>query len=187
MARQSGPLPRSHKGAPLQNSWPPCWDPGNPGNLGSPGLARAPKWAYIRACGRWEWKPFPNPTHQAIQHYDFRNRERPDQATVATNKALIDYRLVNLDQNDGTVTFVEQGVRINLGGIAQGYVVDRGVDLLRIAGVQHSVVTAVGDSRLLGDRRGHEQHEACLLECGEITDRYERWASCLERECTEAC
>ena len=94
-------------------------------------------------------------TYESVgQHYDFRSRERPDRATVDSNKTLIDYRLVDLDGNDGTVTFHKQGVQINLGGIAKGYVVERGVDLLRMAGVQNAVVTAGGDSRLLGDRRG---------------------------------
>jgi thiamine biosynthesis lipoprotein len=94
-------------------------------------------------------------TYESVgQHFNFRDRERPDEATVAANLDLIDYRLVKLDQGHGTVQFGAQGVRINLGGIAKGYVVERGVDLLRVAGVQHAVVTAGGDSRLLGDRRG---------------------------------
>ncbi|MDH5302549.1 MAG: FAD:protein FMN transferase [Gammaproteobacteria bacterium] len=88
------------------------------------------------------------------QHYDFRTHQRPDAATVEAARALIDYRLVRLDVAAGTVAFAAQGVRINLGGIAKGYVVERGVTLLRAAGVQHAVVTAGGDSRLLGDRRG---------------------------------
>jgi len=45
-------------------------------------------------------------------------------------------------------------VRINLGGIAKGYVVERGVDILRKHGIRHGIVTAGGDTRLLGDRRG---------------------------------
>jgi thiamine biosynthesis lipoprotein len=94
-------------------------------------------------------------TYESVgQHYDFRNRERPDEETVAANLDLIDYRLINLDQANGSVDFGAQGVRINLGGIAKGYVVERGVGLLRVAGVQHAVVTAGGDSKLLGDRRG---------------------------------
>ena len=94
-------------------------------------------------------------TYESVgQHYDFRNRQRPDQATVDASRLLIDYRLVTLDQSLGTVAFEAQGVRINLGGIAKGYVVERGVDILRIAGVQNGIVSAGGDSRLLGDRRG---------------------------------
>lgn len=88
------------------------------------------------------------------QHYDFHTQQRPDAATVEAERALIDYRLVRLDPASGTVAFAAEGVRINLGGIAKGYVVERGIALLRAAGVRHAVVTAGGDSRLLGDRRG---------------------------------
>lgn len=88
------------------------------------------------------------------QHYDFRERRRPDDATVEAERAHINFRYVTLDQGKGTVRFAEPGVRINLGGIAKGYVVERGVDILRRHGVRYGVVTAGGDSRLLGDRRG---------------------------------
>ena len=88
------------------------------------------------------------------QHYDWHTRQRPDDATVEAERQHIDFRLVDLDQGKGTVRFLEQGVRINLGGIAKGYVVERGVDILRQHGVTNGVVTAGGDSRLLGDRRG---------------------------------
>jgi thiamine biosynthesis lipoprotein len=88
------------------------------------------------------------------QHYDFRSRQRPDAATVEAERAHIDYRLVKLEQATRTVRFLEEGVRINLGGIAKGYVVERGIDILRLRGIQNAIVTAGGDSRLLGDRRG---------------------------------
>lgn len=88
------------------------------------------------------------------QHYDFRNGQRPDETTVAAARELIDYRFVVLNQAAGTVSFKERGVRINLGGIAKGYVVERGIDILRTRGVEHAIVTAGGDTRLLGDRRG---------------------------------
>ena len=88
------------------------------------------------------------------QHYDFRERRRPDDSTVEAERRNIDYRHIELDQGKSTVRFAQQGVRINLGGIAKGYVVERGVDILQRHGVEYGVVTAGGDSRLLGDRRG---------------------------------
>ncbi len=88
------------------------------------------------------------------KYYDFHEHRRPDDATVAREKVLIDYRLVELDDVAQSVHFKKQGVRINLGGIAKGYVVERGIDILRRNGVQNAIVTAGGDSRLLGDRRG---------------------------------
>ena len=88
------------------------------------------------------------------QHYNFRERQRPDQATIKSESENIDYRLIQLDADASMVHFLRQGVRINLGGIAKGYVVEQGVKTLRSLGVQHAIVTAGGDSRLLGDRRG---------------------------------
>lgn len=88
------------------------------------------------------------------QYYDFRSRQRPDSETVANERENIDYRYVQLDQAGSNITFLKEGVRINLGGIAKGYVVERGVDILRHHGVENAIVTAGGDSRLLGDRRG---------------------------------
>ena len=94
-------------------------------------------------------------TYESVgQHYDFRKRQRPDDATVATEKERINFQLITLDEGAGTVHFQAEGVRINLGGIAKGYVVERGVDILAARGVQNAIVTAGGDSRLLGDRRG---------------------------------
>jgi thiamine biosynthesis lipoprotein len=45
-------------------------------------------------------------------------------------------------------------MRIDLGGIAKGYAVDRGIAILQARGVQHAVVTAGGDTRIIGDRFG---------------------------------
>lgn len=94
-------------------------------------------------------------TYESVgQHYNFRNRERPDDDTVASEVEKINYRNIELDEERGTVHFVVDGVRINLGGIAKGYVVERGVEILRQQGITSGVVTAGGDSRLLGNRRG---------------------------------
>lgn len=88
------------------------------------------------------------------QHYDFRTERRPDDDTTAHELPLIDYRLVETNAADRSIRFLEPGVRINLGGIAKGYAVERGAGILLDRGIRHAIVTAGGDSRLLGDRRG---------------------------------
>ena len=88
------------------------------------------------------------------QHYDFREGRRPDEETISAELPRLDYRLVEANGDDGTIRFMAEGVRINLGGIAKGYTVERGIEILRQHGVMHGRVTAGGDSRLLGDRRG---------------------------------
>jgi thiamine biosynthesis lipoprotein len=55
-----------------------------------------------------------------------------------------------------TIFFNAANVRIDLGGIAKGYAVDNGIQILKEQGVTNALVTAGGDTRLLGDRRGRD-------------------------------
>lgn len=94
-------------------------------------------------------------TYESVgKYYDFRERLRPTSATVASELDKVNFRFIKLDEEQGTVEFSVDGVRINLGGIAKGYVVERGAEILRKHGISSGVVTAGGDSRLLGNRRG---------------------------------
>ncbi len=88
------------------------------------------------------------------QHYDFRERRRPDDATIEAGVVLIDYRLVTLDEARRTVSFARPGVRMNLGGIAKGYAVERAVATIATHGIDTALVSAGGDTRLLGSRLG---------------------------------
>ncbi len=88
------------------------------------------------------------------QHYDYREGRRPDAATIEAAIGKLDYRLVTLVPDGHAIRFERPGVRINLGGIAKGYAVERAVAVLAEAGFRHAIVTAGGDSRLLGDRGG---------------------------------
>jgi thiamine biosynthesis lipoprotein len=86
--------------------------------------------------------------------YDYRNHIEPSKDQIASHLAAIDYRSIILDAKTSTVHFLKPGMRIDLGGIAKGYAVDRGADILLARGVKNAIVTAGGDSRIIGDRRG---------------------------------
>ncbi len=86
--------------------------------------------------------------------YDFRERQHPGPEQIEEVLPTIDYRFVVVDQQESTIYFRREGVRIDLGGIAKGYAVERGAAILRANGVRHGIVTAGGDSRIVGDRRG---------------------------------
>jgi thiamine biosynthesis lipoprotein len=45
-------------------------------------------------------------------------------------------------------------MRIDLGGIAKGWAVDRGIEIVRKMGIEHAMINAGGDTALLGDRLG---------------------------------
>ncbi len=86
--------------------------------------------------------------------YDFREGQHPGPEQIEQVLPTIDYRFVVVDQQKSTIYFRREGVRIDLGGIAKGYAVERGAAILRANGVRHGIVTAGGDSRIVGDRRG---------------------------------
>ncbi len=86
--------------------------------------------------------------------YDYRAGVRPDIATIESRLPAINYRYVQVDAAASSVRFLQPGVRINLGGIAKGYSVERVIALLKLSGVRHASATAGGDTRILGDRRG---------------------------------
>jgi thiamine biosynthesis lipoprotein len=86
--------------------------------------------------------------------YDYRQHVKPDQAQIDKALPAVNYRHVILDPKARTVKFSQPGVRIDLGGIGKGHAVDRGIALLRARGIGHALVTAGGDSRLIGDRFG---------------------------------
>lgn len=88
------------------------------------------------------------------RHYDFRSGEAPGSAELEQGLPLVDYRLVELDEGAHSIRFRAEGVRINLGGIAKGWAVERGAATARAHGVGHGVFNAGGDTRVLGDRRG---------------------------------
>jgi thiamine biosynthesis lipoprotein len=86
--------------------------------------------------------------------YDYRAHRHPTDAQIAAALPAIDYRQIVVDRDAHTIRFLRPGMRIDLGGIAKGWAVDRGVEILRGLGIEHAMVNAGGDTRLLGDRRG---------------------------------
>ncbi len=86
--------------------------------------------------------------------YDHPRHVHPTDAQIAAALPGVNYRNLILDPQTHSVKFGHEGMRIDLGGIAKGYACDRAVEILKRFGVEHALVTAGGDTRLLGDRRG---------------------------------
>ena len=86
--------------------------------------------------------------------YDYRAHVHPDDNTIAATLPSVDYRQLRLDPAARTVGFGKPGMRIDLGGIAKGYAVDRGIEILKARGLAHAMVNAGGDTRVSGDRFG---------------------------------
>ena len=86
--------------------------------------------------------------------YHFRRHIHPTDAEIQALLPTVGWRQLILDDRHHSVGFARPGMAIGLGGIAKGYVVDRSIDILKAMGIKNAIVTAGGDSRLLGDHRG---------------------------------
>lgn len=86
--------------------------------------------------------------------YDYRAHRKPDDKAVAGALQSVDYRQLKLDPARRTVSFGKPGMRIDLGGIAKGHAVDRGIEILKARGITRAMVNAGGDTRVIGDRFG---------------------------------
>ncbi len=86
--------------------------------------------------------------------YDYRKHEKPTEAQIKQRLPAVNFHHVILDEKNQTVKFTQKGVRIDFGGIAKGYSVDKSIELLQKRGIAHALVTAGGDSRIIGDRFG---------------------------------
>jgi thiamine biosynthesis lipoprotein len=86
--------------------------------------------------------------------YDFRARVHPDENAIKQALPGINWRHMILDEKKTTVFFQRAGMRIDLGGIAKGYSVDKGIEILQKLGFTRAMVNAGGDTRIIGDRFG---------------------------------
>jgi FAD:protein FMN transferase len=86
--------------------------------------------------------------------YDFHEHRHPTEQQITAALPAINYHYLLLDPKAVTVRFARPGVRIDLGGIAKGYSVDQGIAILQARGFTRALVTAGGDSRIIGDRFG---------------------------------
>jgi thiamine biosynthesis lipoprotein len=86
--------------------------------------------------------------------YDYRKHVKPSEDQIKAALPAVNFRNLLLDPKNHSVRYEHEGMRIDLGGIAKGYAVDRCIGILQKLGVQHAVVTAGGDTRIIGDRFG---------------------------------
>lgn len=76
----------------------------------------------------------------------------PSQADIDKVLPLVNYRLVAVDADAGTVFLPREGMKLDLGGIAKGYAVDKAIAILKSHDVTSALVNAGGDVRVIGRR-----------------------------------
>ena len=94
-------------------------------------------------------------TYAGVGHlYDYRRHIKPTEAEIQAALPTVNWRNLILDPDQLTVKFARPGMRIDVGGIGKGYAVDRCIGILQSLGIEHALVSAGGDSRIIGDRDG---------------------------------
>ena len=81
--------------------------------------------------------------------YDYRAGIAPDDAHLQQARVGMHYLRIG---NEPGVAKTDKAVRIDLGGIAKGYAIDRAVMLLGQAGIEHAYISLGGDSYVMGQR-----------------------------------
>jgi thiamine biosynthesis lipoprotein len=87
--------------------------------------------------------------------YNYREDQKPQQGQIDELLKAINYRHIKFDVDEHSIFFAHANVKIDLGGIAKGHAVDNAIDILKKRGIKHALVTAGGDTKLLGDRLGN--------------------------------
>lgn len=80
------------------------------------------------------------------------NSQVPSQEAIHKAMALVDYRLVELDPQLGTVYLPKQGMALDLGGIAKGYAADQLVVMAQEAGVERAIIDLGGNIYAYGTK-----------------------------------
>jgi len=89
--------------------------------------------------------------------WGFYDHQAPERLPAGWWRREPAWRTIRLETDDTPrVTLTDPTVRLDLGGIAKGYGVDRAVAVLREAGVEHALVNVGGDLYALGSRPGGE-------------------------------
>lgn len=81
---------------------------------------------------------------------DNEEKELPDSDRLAEAVSHIDYRSVQIDGE--TVTLTDPNAKIDLGGIAKGYIADKLKEYLQNQGVEHALINLGGNMLALGGR-----------------------------------
>jgi len=94
-------------------------------------------------------------TFASVGHlYDYRMKHHPTAQQIKQQLNAISYKNIVLNETDISISFSHEKTRIDLGGIAKGYAVDNGIKILKNCGIENALVSAGGDSRILGDKKG---------------------------------
>ena len=79
-----------------------------------------------------------------------KNGAAPSKEQIAQAKMKVGFEKLQLDDENRTVKFAVDGMRLDLGGIAKGYAIDKAVEAMQKCGASGAMVDIGGDIRCFG-------------------------------------
>ncbi len=95
----------------------------------------------------------------------------PSKEQIAQAKSKVGYEKLKLNSQNRTVKFSVEGMRVDLGGIAKGYAIDKAVQIMQTCGAIGGMVDIGGDIRCFGTpARGKDHWLIGLQDPNDTTD-----------------
>ncbi len=76
----------------------------------------------------------------------------PSQGEIDKVLPLVDYRMIQVDATKGTVYLPKVGMKLDLGGVAKDYALNRAVEILKAQGIKSALLNAGGDIQVIGTK-----------------------------------
>jgi thiamine biosynthesis lipoprotein len=92
-----------------------------------------------------------------IWKYDGSMKKMPSEEEIKKSVAKVNYKNLLIDTGKQTVFLKENGMKIGLGGIGQGYIADKIKELLKEKGVISGIINVSGDISTWGKQPSGEQ------------------------------
>ncbi len=94
-------------------------------------------------------------TYASVGHlYDFRKKTQPAQEQFIKALPGIGINNLLLDEKNN-LRFKHPNTKISFGGFAKGYAVKQAIEIIKGYGISNALVTAGGDSMVIGQKNGH--------------------------------
>jgi thiamine biosynthesis lipoprotein ApbE len=89
-----------------------------------------------------------------IWGFTFREGSIPDKGAIESVLKIVGYKKIALDPENSSIRFLNKDVKVDFGGIAKGYAVDRAKDMLVSHGIKNSLVNLGGNIFASGNPPG---------------------------------
>ena len=87
-----------------------------------------------------------------LWNIDTENAAIPDGEEIIQKLPLVDYRKLELDQEQKKAKLSEEGMMVDLGAIAKGYAADEAAKILIDAGIKHAIINLGGNILTIGSK-----------------------------------